>query len=84
VHHELHDAAKAVGKVLPSVNDKLTGIAFRMPTQESSVEHLTCHLEKGIKFADFDSAFKEAMAGDMNGVLDRLDEEVMSKDFARC
>jgi glyceraldehyde 3-phosphate dehydrogenase len=67
-------AAKTVGKVLPSVNGNLTGMAFRVPIPDFSVEHLTCHLEKGVKFADIDSAFKEATAGDMNGVLDRADE----------
>jgi glyceraldehyde 3-phosphate dehydrogenase len=77
-------AAKAVGKVLPSVNGKLTGMAFRVPTPDVSVVDLTCRLEKGAKFADIVAAIKEAAAGDMNGVLDWTDEEVVSTDFVSC
>merc|ERR1712150_28181 len=74
-------AAKAVGKVLPSVNGKLTGMAFRVPTPDVSVVDLTVRLEKGAKYDEIVAAIKEAAAGDMKGVLDWTDEEVVSTDF---
>jgi glyceraldehyde 3-phosphate dehydrogenase len=77
-------AAKAVGKVIPSVNGKLTGMAFRVPTPDVSVVDLTCRLEKGAKYDDIVAAVKEAAAGPMNGVLDWTDEEVVSTDFVTC
>jgi len=77
-------AAKAVGKVLPSVNGKLTGMAFRVPTPDVSVVDLTCRLEKGAKYEDIVAAVKEAAAGDMKGVLDWTEDEVVSTDFVSC
>merc|ERR1711976_152117 len=77
-------AAKAVGKVLPSVNGKLTGMAFRVPTPDVSVVDLTCRLEKPAKYDDIVAAMKEAAAGPMKGVLDFTDEEVVSTDFVSC
>merc|ERR1712003_493030 len=77
-------AAKAVGKVLPSVNGKLTGMAFRVPTPDVSVVDLTCRLEKGAKYEDIVAAMKAAAEGDMKGVLDWTDEEVVSTDFVSC
>merc|ERR1711959_806306 len=77
-------AAKAVGKCLPAVNGKLTGMAFRVPTPDVSVVDLTCRLEKGAKYDDIVAAVKEAAAGSMNGVLDWTDEEVVSTDFVSC
>merc|ERR1711860_184031 len=77
-------AAKAVGKVLPSVNGKLTGMAFRVPTPDVSVAHLTCRLEKPAKYDAIVAAVKEAAAGDMAGVLDWTDDEVVSTDFVSC
>merc|ERR1712066_11303 len=77
-------AAKAVGKVIPAVNGKLTGMAFRVPTPDVSVVDLTCRLEKGATYADIVAAVKEAAAGPMNGVLDWTDEEVVSTDFVSC
>merc|ERR1711972_800490 len=77
-------AAKAVGKVLPSVNGKLTGMAFRVPTPDVSVVDLTCRLEKPAKYDDIVAAVKEAAAGPMAGVLDWTDEEVVSTDFVTC
>merc|ERR1719317_288029 len=74
-------AAKAVGKVLPALNGKLTGMAFRVPTPDVSVVDLTCRLEKGAKYADIVAKIKEAAAGEMKGVLDWTDEEVVSCDF---
>jgi len=77
-------AAKAVGKVIPSVNGKLTGMAFRVPTPDVSVVDLTCRLEKPGKYADIVAAIKEAADGPMKGVLDYTDEEVVSTDFVSC
>jgi len=77
-------AAKAVGKVLPQLNGKLTGMAFRVPTPDVSVVDLTCRLEKPAKYDDIVAAVKEAAAGDMKGVLHWTDEEVVSTDFVSC
>jgi len=77
-------AAKAVGKVLPDVNGKLTGMAFRVPTPDVSVVDLTCRLKKPAKYEEIVAAIKEAAAGDMKGVLDWTDEEVVSTDFITC
>merc|ERR1712084_194546 len=77
-------AAKAVGKVIPAVNGKLTGMAFRVPTPDVSVVDLTCRLEKPTKYEDIVAAVKEAAAGDMAGVLDWTNDEVVSTDFVSC
>merc|ERR1712086_726505 len=74
-------AAKAVGKVIPSVNGLLTGMAFRVPTADVSVVDLTVRLEKPAKYEDIVAAIKEASSGDMKGVLSWTDEEVVSTDF---
>merc|ERR1712161_149167 len=73
-------AAKAVGKVLPALNGKLTGMAFRVPTPDVSVVDLTVRLEKPAKDAEIVAAIKEAAAGDMAGVLDWTEDEVVSTD----
>merc|ERR1712146_400462 len=77
-------AAKAVGKVIPELNGKLTGMAFRVPTPNVSVVDLTCRLEKGAKYDDIVAEIKEAAEGGMKGVLDWTDEEVVSTDFVSC
>jgi len=77
-------AAKAVGKVLPAVNGKLTGMAFRVPTPDVSVVDLTCRLEKPAKYDEIVAAIKEASDGPMKGVLAWTDEEVVSTDFVSC
>merc|ERR1711982_135059 len=77
-------AAKAVGKCLPALNGKLTGMAFRVPTPDVSVVDLTCALDKGAKMDDIIAKVKEAAAGPMKGVLDWTDEEVVSTDFVTC
>lgn len=77
-------AAKAVGKVYPKLNGKLTGMAFRVPTPDVSVVDLTCRLEKPAKYDDIVAAVKESAAGDMAGFLDWTDEEVVSTDFVTC
>merc|ERR1712224_44472 len=69
---------------LPVMNGKLTGMAFRVPTPDASVVDLTCRLEKPAKYDDIVAAIKEAAAGDMKGVLDWTDEEVVSTDFVSC
>jgi glyceraldehyde 3-phosphate dehydrogenase len=77
-------AAKAVGKCYPAVNGKLTGMAFRVPTPDVSVVDLTCRLAKPAKYEDIVAAVKEAAAGDMKGVLDWTEDEVVSTDFVSC
>merc|ERR1712070_636831 len=77
-------AAKAVGKVIPSVNGKLTGMAFRIPTPDVSVVDLTCRLERGAKYAEIVEAIKASSAGPMCGILGWEDEEVCSTDFVGC
>lgn len=77
-------AAKAVGKVYPKLNGKLTGMAFRVPTPDVSVVDLTCRLEKPGSYDDIIAAVKESAAGDMAGFLDWTDEEVVSTDFVTC
>merc|ERR1712232_345631 len=74
-------AAKAVGKCLPALNGKLTGMAFRVPTPDVSVVDLTCRLEKGAKMEDIVKCVQEAAAGPMKGVLGWTDDEVVSNDF---
>jgi len=77
-------AAKAVGKVIPAVNGKLTGMAFRVPTPDVSVVDLTCKLGKPASYDDIVAAIKEAAAGDMKGVLDYTEDDVVSADFITC
>jgi len=77
-------AAKAVGKCLPALNGKLTGMAFRVPTPDVSVVDLTFRSEKPAKMDDIVAKVKEAAAGPMKGVLDWTDEEVVSTDFTTC
>jgi len=77
-------AAKAVGKCLPALNGKLTGMAFRVPTPDVSVVDLTCRIEKGAKYDEIVAAIKEAAAGPMKGVLDWTEDEVVSTDFVTC
>lgn len=74
-------AAKAVGKVIPSLNGKLTGMAFRVPTANVSVVDLTCVLEKGAKYNDIKAAIKAASEGEMKGVLGYTEDAVVSSDF---
>merc|ERR1712218_619138 len=77
-------AAKAVGKVLPELNGKLTGMAFRVPTPDVSVVDLTCRIEKEASYDEIVAAVKEYSQGEMKGVLDWTDEEVVSQDFVGC
>merc|ERR1712227_463474 len=77
-------AAKAVGKCLPALNGKLTGMAFRVPTPDVSVVDLTCVLEKPAKMDEIIAKVKEAAAGSMKGVIDWTEDEVVSTDFVTC
>lgn len=74
-------AAKAVGKVLPALNGKLTGMAFRVPTSDVSVVDLTVELEKEASYEQICAAMKKASEGELKGVLGYTDESVVSTDF---
>ena len=74
-------AAKAVGKVIPDLNGKLTGMSFRVPTINVSVVDLTCRLEKGASYETICAAIKEASEGKMNGILGYTNDDVVSTDF---
>ncbi len=77
-------AAKAVGVVLPELNGKLTGMAFRIPTSDVSVVDLTVELEKEASYEDICAAMKAASEGEMAGTLGYTDEKVVSTDFRGC
>ena len=77
-------AAKAVGKVLPVLNGKLTGMAFRVPTSDVSVVDLTVVLEKPATVEDINAAMKEASEGELKGILGYTDDAVVSTDFRGC
>ena len=74
-------AAKAVGKVIPSLNGKLTGMSFRVPTLDVSVVDLTCRLEKGASYEEIVEKIKEACIGELKGIMSWTDEDVVSSDF---
>mmetsp|Transcript_1407 Transcript_1407/g.2052 ORF Transcript_1407/g.2052 Transcript_1407/m.2052 type:complete len:340 (-) Transcript_1407:1319-2338(-) len=74
-------AAKAVGKVIPELNGKLTGMAFRVPTPDVSVVDLTVKLEKSGSYEDICAAIKNASEGDLNGILGYTEDAVVSQDF---
>ncbi|MCH6564474.1 MAG: type I glyceraldehyde-3-phosphate dehydrogenase [Proteobacteria bacterium] len=74
-------AAKAVGVVLPELNGKLTGMAFRVPTSDVSVIDLTVELEKEASYEDICAAMKKASEGPMKGVLAYTEDKVVSTDF---
>ena len=74
-------AAKAVGKVLPQLNGKLTGMAFRVPTSDVSVVDLTVELDKGASYEEICAAMKAASEGSMKGVLAYTEDSVVSTDF---
>ena len=74
-------AAKAVGKVIPELNGKLTGMAFRVPTPDVSVVDLTVRLEKGASYEEICKAMKAASEGELKGVLGYTEDQVVSNDF---
>ncbi len=74
-------AAKAVGKVIPELNGKLTGMAMRIPTPNVSVVDLTVRLEKGASYQEICNAMKKASEGELKGILGYTEEAVVSNDF---
>lgn len=74
-------AAKAVGKVIPELDGKLTGMAFRVPTPDVSVVDLTCRLAKPASYEQIKAAMKKAADGALNGVLGYTEDAVVSQDF---
>ena len=74
-------AAKAVGVVIPELNGKLTGMAFRVPTADVSVVDLTVRLKKPTTYGEIMKKMKEASEGEMKGILQYVDDEVVSQDF---
>ena len=77
-------AAKAVGKVLPELNGKLTGMSMRVPTSDVSVVDLTVELNKECTYEEICKAMKEASEGELKGILGYTDEAVVSTDFRNC
>ncbi len=77
-------AAKAVGKVIPALNKKLTGMAFRVPTSDVSVVDLTAQLANETTYEAICLAMKEASEGELKGVLGYTDQAVVSTDFRGC
>lgn len=74
-------AAKAVGKVIPDLNGKLTGMSMRVPTSNVSVVDLTCVLEKPASYDDIKKAMKEASQGKLKGILAYSEDELVSSDL---
>ena len=74
-------AAKAVGRVIPSLQGKLTGMAFRVPTIDVSVVDLTCRLEKAATYDEIKAAVKKASENEMKGILSYTEDAVVSADF---
>ena len=74
-------AAKAVGKVIPSLNGKLTGMAFRVPTIDVSVVDLTVRIEKSASYDEIKAEIKRASENELKGILGYTEDEVVSQDF---
>lgn len=74
-------AAKAVGKVIPTLDGKLTGMSFRVPTANVSVVDLTCKLQAGASYDDIKASVKAAAEGPMKGILAYTEDDVVSSDF---
>ena len=74
-------AAKAVGKVIPELNGKLTGMSFRVPTVDVSVVDLTCNLAKPATMEEICAVMKKASENEMKGIIEYVDEAVVSSDF---
>jgi glyceraldehyde 3-phosphate dehydrogenase len=77
-------AAKAVGKVIPELDGKLTGMAFRVPTANVSVVDLTVKLNKETSYQEIKDTFKAASENELNGVLSYTEDAVVSQDFIGC
>jgi len=74
-------AAKAIGLVIPELDGKMDGFAVRVPTPDGSLVDLTCHLERNVTKDDINAAMKEAADGPMKGILEYLDEPLVSVDI---
>jgi glyceraldehyde 3-phosphate dehydrogenase len=74
-------AAKAVGRVIPELNGKLTGMAFRVPTPDVSVVDLTVNLEKSTSYEEVKAAMKSAAEGELRGILGYTNDQVVSNDL---
>jgi glyceraldehyde 3-phosphate dehydrogenase len=74
-------AAKAVGKVIPSLNGKLTGMSFRVPTSNVSVVDLVVRLEKSASYDEIKAAIREASQNELKGIIDYTEDDVVSTDF---
>jgi len=74
-------AAKAVGKVIPALNGKLTGMSFRVPTPDVSVVDLTCRLEKPATYEEICKTMREASQGPLKHIIGYTEDEVVSTDF---
>lgn len=74
-------AAKAVGKVIPELNGKLTGMAMRVPTSNVSVVDLTCRLEKSVSYDQVKEAIKKAADGELKGIMAYTEDEIVSSDL---
>ena len=74
-------AAKAVGKVIPELNGKLTGMSFRVPTVDVSVVDLTCNLAKPATMEEICNVMKKASENEMKGIIEYVEDPVVSSDF---
>ena len=74
-------AAKAVGRVIPSLNGKMTGMSFRVPTNDVSVVDLTARLKTSATYSDVCQAVKRACEGSMKGIMDYVSDQVVSSDL---
>ena len=74
-------AAKAVGKVIPELNGKLTGMAMRVPTSNVSVVDLTCRTEKPVSYDEIKATFKKYAEGELKGILSYTEDDVVSSDL---
>ena len=77
----MHGAAKAVGKVIPELNGKLTGMAFRVPTLDVSVVDLTVNLKKETSYEEIIAELRRASENELQGILGVTDDAVVSSDF---
>jgi len=74
-------AAKAVGKVIPELNGKLTGMSMRVPTANVSVVDLTCRLEKSVTYDQIKEAIKKAADGELKGIMSYTEDDIVSSDI---